>query len=274
MNWKKIFTAKVIIAMVVLLVSAASLETVKGLFEWVLFKKPVLLAQPLYRMADTLGPPVEAGGPYYEKWRDDPPLNQEMQDALGTPYYITRIYRDTRVPENKPGSLLRIHVAYYTGTTDTVPHVPERCVVAGGAVPQAAENTQVTLTGEHLLPKDDGLTAMTALRGPVRLPTADVPLRVIKFGDPAGHTRPFAVTYFFVANNTFVSSAEGVRLQAFNMTDRYAYYCKVEVMPLGVGEMDQAAKTVGQFLSYIMPEVMRCLPDWQKVRSGEYPVRN
>lgn len=266
MNWKKIFAPKVIVAIVVLLVSAASLEAVKGLFEWVLFKKPVPLAQPLYRMADRLGP--------YEKWRDEPPLNAEMEDALGTPYYITRIYRDTRLGENELGSLMRIHVAYYTGTTDTVPHVAERCVVAGGAAPQGAENRDVTLRSPHISVREDRVAAMTAMGRSVQLPTAEVPLRLVKFADPAGHRPPFTVTYFFVANNTFVASAEGVRLQAFNMTDEYAYYCKVEVMPLGIGEMDAAQESVGEFLSYIMPEVMWCLPDWQKVRSGEYPARD
>ncbi len=264
MNWKLVFKPKVIVALVVLLASAGSLNAiVHSLGVW-LRKKPIPLAQPLYRMADAQGP--------YRKIRDEPPLPSDVEKALGATEYITRLYRDTRLAENTSGSVLRLHVAYYTGTVDTVPHVPERCVTASGAQPTEVRTDQIELQSPNLAPGEDGrVAATTALGRRVWLPSESVPLRIITFQHRQQQTAAFTVSYFFVANHSFVSTAEGVRLQAFNVTDEYAYYCKVEVMPLGINDAEEAGQVVGEFLSHILPELMWCLPDWQKVQAGEYP---
>ena len=65
-----------------------------------------------------------------------------MLEELGTTNYISRVYRDGGA-DNPQGTQVRLHIAYYTGTPDTVPHVPERCDTAGGAT--AIDKTTVPL---------------------------------------------------------------------------------------------------------------------------------
>src|ERR1041384_7779484 len=67
----------------------------------------------------------------------------EVLETLGTENYLTRPYarklpakpakpgEEPRV-EFDPATILQVHLAYYTGMIDTVPHVPDRCFVAGG----------------------------------------------------------------------------------------------------------------------------------------------
>src|SRR5688500_8677595 len=56
-------------------------------------------------------------------------LDEATIEALGTNRYLVRDY----ALSGKRGSgLLNVQLAYYTGMIDTVPHVPERCLVAAG----------------------------------------------------------------------------------------------------------------------------------------------
>ncbi|MEI6474712.1 MAG: hypothetical protein WCO75_04910, partial [Planctomycetota bacterium] len=53
---------------------------------------------------------------------------------------------------------------------------------------------------------------------------------------------------------------------AFNLTDRFAYYCKVQLSaryPLGATPSAVVFKTNAEdFLTQLLPPLMRCLPDW------------
>ncbi len=261
-NWKQVFPLKVIVAFVVLLVFASSLKAVLHMVGAHLKKEPVPLAQPWYRLGEQVGP--------YKMEHDAPPMPADQERELGTTEYIVRIYRDTRLEPKQPGAYLRLHTAYYTGTIDTVPHVPDRCAVAGGAIAGVKSTTTLKLASPTLTPQEDGsLIGTTSRQSQVRVPGDIVPFRMISFTDPNRPDAPFVIGYFFVANDSFVASAKGVRAKAFNFTDRYAYYCKVEVAPIGVGDPDQAAKIVSEFLSHIMPDVMWCLPDWQKIQGDD-----
>ena len=56
-------------------------------------------------------------------------------EALGTDLYLSRTYRhrDSELPQ------VQLHLAYYTGQVDAIPHVPDRCMVAGGYIPLTPE---------------------------------------------------------------------------------------------------------------------------------------
>ena len=72
-----------------------------------------------------------------------------------------------------------------------------------------------------------------------------------------------------------------------DMSARYSYYAKVEVLPGrllsgnrpdapqqfvgGVGDTGLTLELCSSFLSHALPEVLACLPDWEDVRSGRYP---
>ena len=70
------------------------------------------------------------------------------------------------------------------------------------------------------------------------------------------------------ANGKFLSTPEAVRLQGFDPRDRYSYYCKIEVGLMGIGDPERAVEQASLFLSAVMPEIMACLPDWDRVSSG------
>lgn len=77
--------------------------------------------------------------------------------------------------------------------------------------------------------------------------------------------------YFFAANGRFLATPDHVRLQGFDLADRYSYYCKIEVGVHLVKDPEQAVELAGRFLSELLPEIMTCLPDWVDVLEGRWP---
>ena len=172
-----------------------------------------------------------------------------------------------------PGSTIRFHVAYYTGTPDTVPHVPERCFVAAGLTPRGKEI--VTLQMNKLLytqTADGSFTAKSKLSlTPVRVPQLDIPATMFSYGSKNATSPDANVIYFFAANGKFLPTPDHVRFHGFSLTDEYSYYCKIEVGVNLVGDKDLAQQRVNDFLSDFLPQVMACLPDWVDVSQGRWP---
>jgi hypothetical protein len=65
-----------------------------------------------------------------------------------------------------------------------------------------------------------------------------------------------------------VGTSYGVRKAAFNLRDRYAYYCKIQLTNRGrVTEpngslLEPFKRDAADLLGGLLPQVMRCLPDW------------
>jgi len=255
-------------------VSAAGQHSVLAWQEAVLFKKEVPARHNLSRL------PLELG-PY--RFVQDLPISSDEIEALGTEEFISRIYEDTSVKEREPGRLIRLHVTYYTGMVDTVPHVPDRCFTAAGIDSVVLDDQVVSLSPSVFTAADDGsgYVAESTLRAPVA--TADgerrritVPQRDIatkRFTYRAKPTDPDQhVTYFFAANGKFLASPNAVRLQGFDIRDPYSYYAKVEVALIGVSDPVDVAEGTARFLDAYLPDIMACFPDWEQVRAGDWPV--
>ncbi len=244
------------IASGVLLTAALGLNAAVFATSTVLIKQPVELRQALFFVPERLGP--------FQMVGSDEKLTAEVLEALGTRHYISRYYEDTALPEADPARLLKLHVAYYTGTPDTVPHVPDRCYVAGGIRTRSTAVTTLQLRGDHFRPTTPhGFETPSRLApGKAILPRLDVPATLFTFYLPDPPGRQANVAYFFVANNKFLATPEQVRLLGFDPRDRYSYYCKVEVALFGVSDPDEAQRRASAFLSLAMPEIMACLPDW------------
>jgi hypothetical protein len=58
----------------------------------------------------------------------DEKLDEAFLDELGTDQYLTRRYQRT----DGEDVTINVHLTYYTGLIDAVPHVPDRCLVAAG----------------------------------------------------------------------------------------------------------------------------------------------
>jgi len=90
----------------------------------------------------------------------------------------------------------------------------------------------------------------------------------------AGRKSRLYAGYFFIANGGTVSSAEGVRLLAFDLRNDYAYYLKVQVSSGTVKDGDELGRYGSELISELLPSLMRCVPDWVEVEAGRYPDNN
>ncbi|MEO0475877.1 MAG: exosortase/archaeosortase family protein [Planctomycetota bacterium] len=240
--------------------------------------------------------PDQAGD--WELLHLDPKLPTDVEDTLGTEEYFTRYYVNNaagvtatsikvKTQDDKPGKrlvsweglekgkageLAKVHVAYYTGMLDTVPHVPDKCWVVAGSQMVSREVRTLKLDREDYRedPDHEGiiLADSTHFRKTVRLPGDTVDAVIFSARSDGGQA--MTALYFFLANGTAVASNHEVRF-SFNMKDRFSYYCKVEVMFPGLIDPDTVAEQAEDLLSDLMPEVMACLPDWTEVQDGTYP---
>lgn len=211
--------------------------------------------------------------------------NAETEAVLGTPNYLTRNYK--RV--GKAGlEYLALHAAYYTGTIDTVPHVPERCLVGGGwGIVAGPFTLAVPLDMTRLSPNPIDPESKTL--GYVRSRLADssdrpgqyvnmpkgldsLKMQVTKFSAPNGST--MYAGYFFVANGSVATTANDVRLKAFDLSSKYAYYMKVQISSLTATSEVEMIEQAADLLDEVLPELMRCTPDWLAVERGEYPAKS
>ncbi len=222
----------------------------------------------------------------------------EVLEVLKTENYVTRSYLKKGTGEGgTPAMVLEFHAAYYTGMIDTVPHVPERCFVGGGLqqsrasrvmdveMPGASWVRDATVPEEFAgrsgsiytvrLSNNSAYTTAPGVR--VRLPREVGPnnpirMRVSEYLLPSG--QKYYAGYFFIANGGTVPNANDVRTLAFNLTDDYAYYLKVQVNSGTVGSVEELAEEASGLLDELIGEIMRCVPDWVDVEAGLYPAGN
>lgn len=213
----------------------------------------------------------------------------EVEDVLGTRNYVTRVYmrKDANGQPDPSKPVLQFHAAYYTGMIDTVPHVPDRCFVGGGMqLGGFLGNLEMPLDTSDWRANDNVPEHLKGRIKQVRLPNwskasgvmvtlprdpQEIRLRTMSFKN--NQERPVYAGYFFIANGGTTPLAEGVRLLAFDLTSTYAYYMKVQVTSNGVSSGEELAEQAGSLLSELLPEIMRCVPDWVEVEQGTYPPR-
>ncbi|MFG0257682.1 MAG: hypothetical protein ACF8GE_07260 [Phycisphaerales bacterium JB043] len=221
----------------------------------------------------------------WERARPDPaPLSAEMVEELGTSNYLTRHYVERDAESARE---FEFHCAYYTGMIDTVPHVPERCFVGNGGLSlDGSVGTIVPVTLDlDRFPLDPYVDSES--HGPIRRgrtgPSSDSPgqyvympreleslaMNVSRFKSDTG-VELFA-GYFFIANGGTVPRAEQVRQLAFRHEDKYAYYAKIQFSSTSVSSAQELGEMAGEFLSEMLPDLMRRTPDWIAVKEGRYP---
>lgn len=225
-----------------------------GVGPWVLsgspgqVKEPVPLRKPLgeFNKKDL--------GPYEFLTRAT--FGAAMIESLGTDEFMSWYFRDTSVTDRRsPLRYIYLHVPYYTGGRDLVPHTPDNCMHASGYRLKEGDNVEL----------------------PIESLGRKIPVRVVTFEKSSIHEndRP-TVIYTFHCNGDFTETRSGVRWRINSLSERYAYFCKIEVSfgspesiprnPTREESMEAAAK----FLSYILPRLIdEHLPDWAAVKQGE-----
>lgn len=258
-----------------LLAGAAGLNAAVASLKLSFRKLPVPLRKDVTAIPAELGPWVQVSL--------DQRLPEDIEKELRTLQYVQRLYVDTRkadpavlarwraaavkdqalraelersVIERDPAAAVRLHVAYYTGAVDTVPHIPDRCMVAGGYDPVGRR--------EELLDMGGGRTMRTSF---------------VQFQESAGHARPktLSVAYFFQVNGDYEHDPiTGVRRRLQNLLEKHGYFAKIELMTEGpasgegaaAGAGEAAKASMGDFLRHALPQIEAALPDWQQVTSG------
>lgn len=265
-----------LIAAGVLLVAALTLNGAVGMMKLHFRKEPVALRRHLDEIPKQLGPWLQVS--------KDEPLDKEMQDVLGTDKYIFRNYVDTRqisarelevlkreiasgdvmadlsrIQSDKPTAVITAAVTYYTGMVDTVAHIPDRCYVADGYEPI-----------DHSYPIWD-VSPPAVLGAYANAPHRELKVCFINFEDqtPNRSNLPVNVAYFFQCNGGYESDPiDGVRLRLQDLSERHAYYAKVELKTV-MSDTMASKVTMADFLRYALPEIERCLPDWQAIKRSE-----
>jgi exosortase len=272
---ESISLAAVIGACVTLVACGVGFRTAVTALNIYLQKRPIELRRDLALIPSRLGEWVRVG--------DDLALDKATIETLGTEDYLSRPYAREGV-----GGLM-VHVAYYTDQIDAVPHVPERCFAAagrtavGGARHLAAPIDTSTWREDERTNRRTGRPYMVAratnaytgrwedVRMPVLPEGGELELRVWQFQESRNPSDRILAAYFFIANGCATSRAEDIRKLAFDRTDAHAYYMKIEFSSVGSGEgaIDEFVGQVGDLLTSLLPELMRCLPDWSEVELSE-----
>jgi len=280
------------IAAAVLLVAGAGWHSIMAVLHWTMDKKPVpwpATIQPedvvdhrLTSFPDKLGKPDQQG----QQWRyvlaEDGELSRngqrdgapdgiiEIRDedlkSMGTKahrlnWYYSGLYRDTRAEGVGGGGrrYVQMHVTYYTGLLDAVPHVPERCLGAGGARVVPGQSRTV----------------------PVSVPSAPPPWQNFAmyrttYEDPKRRIKT-AQYHFFSMNGQPTAHWESVRGKLTLPWVRYCYFAKVQIAAFTIesnrlgteSDLSKCDQVCNDFLTCALPEILRFLPSPEALKELE-----
>ena len=242
-----------------------------------LAKKPVPLRASLDTIPKTLGAWKQVG--------EEREYDAAVIESLGTTQFIDRVYAIDGDPEE--GALM-LHIAYYSGTIDEIPHIPERCWDAAGLdqmgastrLPLELSGLDSTSTDKINLGSGQNYSSInvthpvTGVDQTVLLPVGDLELMTSVFATNQQPDARRVAGYLFVANGRSCSSSYDVRALAFDWTQEYAYYCKVQlsasymVSQDGDEFMSTYTTDANDLLENLMPYLMRSLPDWSEIEQG------
>lgn len=262
------------VLVVVMVSTAIGLRVAAQALNVYLQKEPVELRANLDVLPSRLGPWAMQG--------ESRKFGAELVEELGTSLYVDRTYA---IEGDPTAPVLALHIAYYTGMIDAVPHVPDRCLVAGGfnanGRPRNLE-LPIDLTG---YPEDAGpvnaaskeryrlATRRDPLTGrstDVRMPIGDLAIRTTGFTSDKLRGEAIWAGYFFIANGRVAITPEDVKRIAFMPSERSAYYCKIQVLGSGKGLTDEAfVRHAATLIEPLLPELMHCLPDWSEVEAQD-----
>lgn len=263
-----------IIAVVILSTSAVAFQFAVHSLNVYLHKNPV------YPRKNFSVLPIKIDG--WESHGDDVRFDAAGVEALGTELYLSRIYYST----DRSSPPVQLHIAYYTGQVDAVPHVPDRCMVAGGFEPLTVEPLTLPLNLDQSAWTQDGHASLDGVPYPIvtewntlteqediiRLPLGEFELRTTEFSHPQIGDDHYFAGYFFVANGKTTAYPERIRLLAFDRSSQYAYYCKIQFTMRGNRDFttDHFVEVISSFTSDMLPKIMECLPDWAEVNASTH----
>jgi hypothetical protein len=164
-------------------------------------------------------------------------------------WYVSRVYADTR--SDALHRHWRLDVTYYTGGLNLVPHIPEVCLVAGGARILGSDRETFRLQ----TPREgwSGEIAFTRTRYVV----------------PGRHGPSLRQDYYvFCLNGEPVPSREAVRLRLINPFRRHSYFAKIQFGPLREVRDRQATDRAAEaFIQAAIGPILKQLPTAEDVEA-------
>lgn len=263
----------------ILLGSAAALNGAVSLLKLHLRKLPIEVEQKVHSIpSQTVN---------WTRLGEDRVDSQEIVDELGTKNYVNRRYRRNEPDAKGNPVIMELHLAYYTGMIDTVPHVPDRCLVgAGWSIDASPGDVPVKLNVDDWSIDREATKEFSSDASPiyrarlfnglsVRMPVGleKLALNTSAYAYPGQDTKLMA-GYFFIANGGISTNAEGVRLLAFDLRADYAFFLKVQVTSQSSTDAAQFGQHAAGLLQELLPEIMVCVPDWVEVQRGTFPPDN
>ena len=270
-----------VVVFLLLGISALSLNFATDYLKLHFRKRPVAM-----RVAWDAADGIPASMGHWVQVSKDKPLDPDTEHILGTGKYLYREYanRDvlgdqaveslrnlsgdqsaaalSQVQLAHPEAVIHVGITYYTGLVDTVAHIPDRCYIGDGF----DVSTYTTEADQKVGAYADGSARVLTFR-------------FINFDDQTGRGRVGRnVAYLFHVNGHYESDPLGVRRSLQNLLEPYGYYAKVELMTVSpsssaLGSTQQQAvqahslSAMEDFFAALLPEVERCLPDWQQVHA-------
>lgn len=246
-----------LVAAGILLVVAVGWNTARSHLQIYMAKKPVppppgtkVVNYQLKSFPKTLGPYtlIEASAE---------PLKEDVLETLGTAsnpnnWYYMAVYEDKQTKE-----MMRLDVTYYTGLLDAVPHVGERCIVAGGGTIRS------DLSGKRVLP-------LTQVPQEWR----QLPVYRTAYEITQGmNTAQLFQYHVFSMNGVPTESWETVRWNLTLPSVKYCFFAKVQTAPMAPNLTAEASDDMTRrFLDQAMPHVLLSLPtreDIEKLKKAE-----
>lgn len=266
--------SKIIVVTLVFAVSGTAMGFMMAAMNGFLAKKSVPLRASLDTIPSVLGE--------WEQVGDEREYDAAIIESLGTTQFIDRIYVQDGDPKN--GTLM-MHISYYSGTIDEVPHIPERCWHAAGLTQMGdsrrlelgvdksewSETSIINQGAGESYQKTTVTHPVTGVVQDVLLPVGKLELMTSVFTSNQDAQLRRVGGYFFIANGRSCASSFEVRGLAFDWEQEYAYYCKVQFsMVFKVSEDDEDFLDSYQSMSTdvvkeLLPDLMRCLPDWSEI---------
>ena len=172
------------------------------------------------------------------------PLDARRIKVRQSNWYLFRKYADTREDEHSPYRNWMLDVVFYTGGETTVPHVPDICIVAGGAKSTGSEYIPMECPGSP-----EPWNEEFKFKG-----------LYYERADAAGQYEQVQY-YLFDVNGRPEVSREKVRLALTNLRRRHVFYAKAQFyMPYPVTDRQQANAKAKEFMEYCLPAILKELP--------------